>query len=109
VALIPTDPLTQIRAYAEELVAGTRAPDEVGRDIWATAMSGAAYYANSGAFDAERDHCHGLWLVWGALTDEPESSWATMLRAAREWLAVRDDERKWRPWLHHWIYEEMGY
>jgi hypothetical protein len=46
--------------------------------------------------------CHGLWLMWGSLTDwvenrpseTPEAEEA-MRRAASEWLTLADDQSAW--------------
>jgi hypothetical protein len=32
-----------------------------------------------------------------------------MRRAATEWLAVADDEARWRSFFDHWLYAEIGY
>jgi hypothetical protein len=60
---------------------------------------------------------HPLWLIWGALTDwvenrpnERSEAESEMLRAAREWLALkRDDAMSRKAYLDRWVYKEMGY
>jgi hypothetical protein len=105
----PRESLTAIRVRAEGLVAGSADPYEAGRDIQFTAMAAASGDSPDG------EQCWALWLLWGALTDwserkpdERPHAEVTMLRAAKEWLEVPDNEPAWRRYFDHWLYSEMG-
>lgn len=103
------DALQELRDSARVLVAMPGSPYDVATSMWRTAMSAVC----SGT---EGEQCHGLWLLWGALTDWVERKPSerlvaedAMRRAANEWLAVVDDEAAWRAYFDRWLYEEIGY
>jgi hypothetical protein len=107
--MIPAEALKAIRSRAEAVASNRADPYGAARDMWQVAMS-----ATGQTTDGE--HCHGLWLIWGALTDwveqrpeERPQAEAAIRRFATEWLAVCNAEAGWRPFLDHWIYAEMGY
>lgn len=102
--------LDQIGVHAQTIVDGRVEPYTAGWEIWGLAMAGID------GSTVDIDHCHGLWLIWGALTDwvelrpaDESAAEAAMLRVATDWLAARYDERQWRALLDHWIYDELGY
>jgi hypothetical protein len=105
----PQEALAAVRAAAEELVADSPGPYEIGRDIHSVAMLAAS------GDSPEAEHCWALWLLWGALTDwverkpdeRPEAE-ESMRRAANEWLELSDGESAWRRYFDHWLYSEMG-
>lgn len=103
------DSLVALRELARSLVDDTMPTFEAAEAMWSTAFTG-------GRGGRDGDHCHALWLLWGALTDwidyRPEAGpeiEAAMRRAASQWLEVADDELRWRPYFDHWLYKEFGY
>ncbi len=106
--MAPQEALATVRLDAE-LVAGSADPYEIGRHIHSAAMSAAS------GDNADAEHCWGLWLLWGALTDwveqkpdERPKAVESMRRAAKEWLDLPDEESAWRRYFDRWLYSEMG-
>lgn len=104
-----SDALDRIRAWSEDLVSGRVTPYDAGSEMWGLAMGSVGP-------GTDGEHCHALWLVWGALTDwvevkpdEEVAAQAAMRRAAAEWLDAREDETAWRAYFDRWLYEELGY
>jgi hypothetical protein len=68
---------------------------------------------------AANDMPMGIYVVWGALTDEwdapgrgPAERGAAvqrMKRAALEWRSAVESPRDTAPYLDRWVYEECGY
>lgn len=102
-----SEALRKIEDQMRRMIDGDAAPYDAGSIIWGTAMSVAT----------SPELMHPLWLIWGALTDwvelRPEESAqaeATMVRAAREWLAIPSAESHARTaYLQRWVYDEMEY
>jgi hypothetical protein len=98
----------RIETFMRDMVDGRSKPYEAGRAIWAEAMR---------EISAQPDIMHPMWLIWGALTDrvevrplEEHAAEESMMRAAREWLAIspaNEDAR--RVYFDRWIYDELGY
>ena len=110
---------------ARTILAGDERIYDVGSRIWGAAMGGMRETS------AQSDVAHGLWLIWGALTDMVDAPRSTatedeandmMRRAAAEWLAVAEDptlvEAHWalrraapRPYavgVGHWLVFGVG-
>ncbi len=84
-------------------------PYEVGWEVWGGAMGviGSSEPA---------EVAHGLWLLWGGLTDwverkpdETAEAHEAMRRAAADWAAVKDDPPARDAYFGYWLYEVIGY
>jgi hypothetical protein len=100
--------LAAIRGDAKKLVEGQLAPYDAGWRMWSAAMTGVSP-------GPAGEHCHALWLFWGALTDwweevpeEREVAESTMRRAAAEWLAVAENESERRSFCDRWWLTELA-
>jgi hypothetical protein len=109
--------LARLRELAGALI-DADSPYDIAREIHFGAMGGIP--GEWGLLDGRQkllnDSLHALSLVWGSLTDwienkpqETAQAEAEMRRAAREWLAVPDDEAALRAYFDRWVYDEMGY
>jgi hypothetical protein len=109
--------LARLRDLAAALPASD-APYQTARNIRFGAMAGIPGAWKQLDVHQKRlnDQLHGLWLLWGSLTDwvenkpdEAAEAEEIMRRAATEWLIVADDETRWRAYFDRWLYDEMGY
>ncbi|MBJ7458786.1 MAG: hypothetical protein JHD02_06345 [Thermoleophilaceae bacterium] len=106
-SLTATEAIARVRTLAEDLEARRGNPYETGWEIWKTAMAGSE---DDSSIDG--DHCHLLWLAFGALMDEVKdnpddaaNAMRAMLGAASAWLPLSEDELSWRPFLEELVAE----
>jgi Protein of unknown function (DUF2510) len=110
------DQLARLRELAGALI-DSDSPYDIGREIHFGAMGAIS---DDGEVDGRarlvNDSVQALWLVWGSLTDwvenkphETAQAETEMRRAAREWLALPDDEPNVRAYFDRWVYDEMEY
>ena len=57
-----------------------------------------------------------LWALWGGLTDwvevkpqETAEAENAMVEAAKQWLALSEDQAAREQYYEHWLYEVVGY
>ena len=72
------------------------------------------WHISSRALADSPETMHALWTIWGAFAEplrfEEEGAEQMILRAAREWLALpQDDTLATAAYLERWIHEELGY
>jgi hypothetical protein len=100
--------LPVLRDLATSIASGAEPPYETGMKMWETAMGAVGPKGPEGA------QCHGLWLLWGALTDwvqlhsdERDAAERVMRRAAGEWLEVPDEEAAIDAYFARWLQSEL--
>lgn len=102
-----SDALREIEEQMRRMIDGKCPPYDAAWIIWSKAASVVT----------SPELMHPLWLIWGALTDWVENrphemprAESEMLRAAREWLALKpEDAMSRKAYLDRWVYDEMGY
>jgi hypothetical protein len=99
--------LIYINEQFQKMISGEIETYEAGRNIWVKALS----LAN----DSENT-MWAFWLMWGALTDWAEEEGEgileaeeAMLRAAKEWLELENNEEQREAYFQRWLYDELGY